>query len=113
MAKFLVDSNIPQTLNAWQNENFLYAIKLNIERDDSVIWDYAKQHALTIITKDTDFVNRIIVSIPPPKVIHFRLGNMRYSDFRIFVRDNWERISLYSLNFKLVLVYPNSIEGIK
>lgn len=113
MPKFLVDANLPQIFNLWQTDDFVYAVSLEIERDDDVIWEYAKENRLTILTRDVDFANRIIHTNPPPKVIHFRLGNIRFSDFRIFVKDHWEKITFYSLNYKLVLVYPHSIEGIK
>ncbi len=55
----------------------------------------------------------MVHSNPPPKVIHFKIGNMRYADFRKFVYQHWEKIAFYSLNYKLVLVYPHSIEGIR
>ncbi|MET7254612.1 DUF5615 family PIN-like protein [Dyadobacter fermentans] len=35
----------------------------------------------TIITKDSDFASRILISPPPPRVIHFRTGNMSMKEF--------------------------------
>ncbi len=46
--------------------------------DDRTIWEYAKAHGLTIITKDEDFqalANR--QSSIPPQVVWVRLGNCR------------------------------------
>lgn len=45
------------------------------ETDDSVVWDWAKQHGFTIVSKDTDFCQRAIVSGYPPKFIWLRVGN--------------------------------------
>jgi len=58
-----------------------------------------------------NFAHRIL-PFPPPKVIHFRIDNMRYPTFGTFMNANWQKIAFYSLNYKLVLVYADSIEGI-
>jgi predicted nuclease of predicted toxin-antitoxin system len=81
--------------------------------DDNLIWSYAKENNLTILSRDKDFADRILHSNPPPRVIHFRLGNMRYPQFRNLMKTMWEKIVFFNHNYKLVLVYPNSLEGIK
>jgi predicted nuclease of predicted toxin-antitoxin system len=43
--------------------------------DDGVIWTYARQHSLTITSKDSDFFHRSVLFGHPPKVIWIRLGN--------------------------------------
>lgn len=113
MARFLVNANLPQTFNLWQSNDFLYANSLGTDVSDSYLWNYAREHSLTILSRDKDFADRIVHSIPPPKVIHFRLGNLRYADFRLFIKEHWEKIIFYNLNYKLVLVFVHSIEGIK
>lgn len=40
---------------------------INDEMNDEEVWEYAKTNNLTIISKDSDFSNRIIVSNPPLK----------------------------------------------
>ena len=112
MGRFLVDANLPQTFNLWQSVDFVYATSLS-SIDDNYIWDYARDLSLTILTRDKDFADRIIHFSPPPKVVHFRIGNMRYAYFRSFISEHWEKIVFYNLNYKLVLVYPHSIEGIR
>jgi predicted nuclease of predicted toxin-antitoxin system len=42
--------------------------------DDNVVWGYAAQHGLTIVSKDADFHERSFVLGPPPKVIWIRRG---------------------------------------
>lgn len=43
--------------------------------DDISVWDYAKQNAMTIVSKDGDFHQRSFVYGQPPKVIWIRRGN--------------------------------------
>lgn len=80
---------------------------------DSEIWEYAKIHKLTIITKDADFSHRIIVSQPPPKIIHIRIGNMKLKDFQSFITKVWSTVEETSDNHKLVNVFIDRIEAVK
>ena len=77
MVKFLIDVNLPKKITFWSGENFLHVFDLNDEWSDSKIWEYAGLHNLSIITKDADFSDRIIISSSPPEVIHFKTGNMK------------------------------------
>ncbi len=113
MTKFLVDANLQQTYNLWQGSDFIYSVSLQIDCNDGLIWNYAKQFNLTILSRVKDFADRTLHTNPPPKVIHFRLGNMRFAQFKALIDKEWQRISFFNFNYKLVLVYPNFIEGIK
>ena len=42
---------------------------------DDAVWEYAKLHGLTIVSKDSDFFDRSVLVGAPPKVIWVRLGN--------------------------------------
>ncbi len=42
---------------------------------DGVVWEYARLHGLTIVSKDSDFYERSMRVGAPPKVIWLRLGN--------------------------------------
>lgn len=79
---------------------------------DSEVWQLARENGMTIISKDADFSNRIIVSEPPPKVIHIKTGNMRLGEFRDFAEKLWPEIQQMSERFKLVNVFNDRIEGI-
>ena len=39
------------------------------QADDSAVWKWAKQQGFTIVSKDTDFYQRVIVLGHPPKFI--------------------------------------------
>jgi predicted nuclease of predicted toxin-antitoxin system len=89
MNKYLIDANLPRKIKIWQTEDFKFVGEINDESTDSEICDYAKQNNLTIVTKDADFSHRIMVSNPPPKIIHIKIGNMRLRDFEGAIEKVW------------------------
>ncbi len=42
---------------------------------DEVVWQYALDNGLTIVSKDSDFYHRSMLLGHPPKVVWVRLGN--------------------------------------
>ncbi|WP_326936583.1 DUF5615 family PIN-like protein [Flavobacterium sp. PL11] len=77
------------------------------------MWNYAKENNLTIISKDSDFSNKIIMSSPPPKVIHIRFGNIKMNQFYNAVSKLWDDVVEMNEGYKLVNVFQNRIEGIQ
>jgi len=112
MPAFLIDANLPYKFNLWNSEKFIHVADLNEWWTDEQIWDYAKKNDLTIVSKDADFSNKIIIAKPPPRVVHLRIGNMRIKDLFEFLNRNWEKISKTSEQYKLTNVYTFKIEGI-
>lgn len=43
--------------------------------DDHLVWQYAQDHALVLVSKDADMHQRSLVFGHPPKIIWVRLGN--------------------------------------
>jgi predicted nuclease of predicted toxin-antitoxin system len=43
--------------------------------EDSLVWNYARDHGLLIVSKDADMHQRCFVFGAPPKVVWVRLGN--------------------------------------
>ena len=111
--KILIDENLPEDISCWQNPDFIHAKSLGDKVSDGDIWRFARDNNLTIISKDSDFSNRILVSNPPPRVIHMRIGNMRFQMFERFTSKYWDEILALSQTHKLVNVYLDSLEGIK
>jgi len=112
MAQFLVDANLPYYFSLWHNEQFIHQIDLGDSWTDEQIWQYAKENNLTIITKDADFSNRILLKEPPPKVIHMRIGNLKMRDFFLLITKVWEQIKVLNKDYKLVNVFQDRLEGI-
>ena len=47
---------------------------------DAAIWDYARTHDFTLVSKDSDFSQRSLLHGHPPKVVWLRLGNCTRAD---------------------------------
>lgn len=113
MAKFLIDVNLPYYFGLWNNEDYQHQNDLDPRMKDKDIWNYAKVNELTIITKDSDFSNRIIFQDPPPKVIHIKIGNCSMREFHRIIEEQWGQVINMSATHKLVNVYADKIEGIE
>ncbi len=112
MATYLIDINLPYRFAIWHSDEFIHQRDLNPEAPDAEIWAYARQNALVIVTKDRDYSDRMLLSLPPPRVIHLRVGNMRLREFHRFMGQHWERITQLSKTYKLVYVFRDRLEGI-
>jgi predicted nuclease of predicted toxin-antitoxin system len=112
MNKYLIDANLPRKIKVWQTKDFEFVAEINDEWTDSKIWDYAKLSSLTIVTKDADFSHRIMVSHPPPKIIHIKIGNMRLRDFESAIEKVWETAEKLSETHKLVNVFIDRVEAV-
>ncbi len=78
---------------------------------DSELWDLAGASQWVIVTKDTDFADRILVSVPPPWIVHLRFGNMRRKEFHRFLASVWPQVESLLPAHKLVCVYADRIEA--
>jgi predicted nuclease of predicted toxin-antitoxin system len=60
---------------------------------DSSVWDYARRHQLTIVTKDEDFQRLSTLYGPPPKIIWIRLGNCSTEQIIFLLRHRHSEIA--------------------
>ncbi len=112
MASFLIDANLPYRFSLWSGDEYVHVKDLDDTWTDSRIWRYAERHGLTIMSKDADFAERVLLHEPPPRVIHIRLGNLKMRDFHQKLSAVWSDVCDLSLEYKLVQVYQDRIEGI-
>ena len=63
--------------------------------DDSVVWNYAKENALIICSKDSDLHQRSFLLGFPPKVVWVRLGNCSTSDVEELLRRHFMAIAAF------------------
>ena len=114
MQKFLIDVNVPRVPAVWFSPVAVHAIDLQaadaLGWTDTQIWEHALENGFTIVSKDADFTQRLLVARRSPHVVHIRLGNMRLAEFRQFIEGRWARIAKLSAGFRLVDVYRNRIE---
>jgi len=112
MPKYLIDINLPYYFSLWNTDEYVHQRDLDAKASDTSIWQYAKLHGLTIITKARDYSDRILLLDPPPRIIHLRIGNMKLRDFHTLVSTHWEQVMEISKTHKLVVLFYDRIEGI-
>jgi len=110
MPRYLIDAKLPYRFSLWHGDPFLHVFDLGDNMQDSAIWNYARDNNLTIVSKDADFSDRIMLSEPPPRIIHLRIGNMRLRDLFSFLQRIWPQVEELSVSSKLVIVRPSLIE---
>ncbi len=112
MTGFLLDENLPNSLRFTPAFPVKHVRDLGQSLTDKNIWTYAKEHDLVIVTKDADFSERMLISEPPPKVIHLRFGNMRLVDFHAHLAKVWPRIEELLVTNKLINIYADRLEAV-
>jgi len=110
--KYLIDVNLPRYFSLWSSNKYEHVVNINDEMKDIEIWHYARVNKLTIVTKDADFSELMLLNAPPPRVIHIKYGNMTMQGFHKKLSKTWHDICSLSNTYKLVNVYGNHIEGI-
>jgi predicted nuclease of predicted toxin-antitoxin system len=90
--KLLVDENLAPRLAADLADLFPGSMHVSSiqmgSTPDGLIWEYAKTHRFTFLTKDRDFASLSIIRGAPPKVILLQVGNCSTSRIERIVRDN-------------------------
>lgn len=109
---FLVDVNLPKYFSFFNDNCFAFVSDINLQMSDTEIWDYALKNELVILTKDTDFYNRFLVSSTAPKIIYFQLGNFSLKQLHQYFHDNWGKIQSEIENSKLIIAKDSYIECI-
>ena len=63
--------------------------------DDAAIWDYAKSNGFTIVSKDSDFEERSILSGSPPKLIWIRARNCTTAEVESLLRAAFSSVKRF------------------
>lgn len=78
--RFLVDAQLPPALAGWLRSrgHDCAAVREVGLRDaqDSKIWQWAAENDAVIITKDDDFVSRVLTTPSGPSVVWLKVGNV-------------------------------------
>jgi predicted nuclease of predicted toxin-antitoxin system len=115
MKGFVLDENLPVRFPSTAGLTVLHVRDLGSslsDSEDSEVWAYAKAQDLVIVTKDADFADRMMMSDPPPRVVHIRIGNKRLADFTAFVSRIWPKVVALIQSHKLVSVYSTRYEAV-
>lgn len=77
--KLLLDENLSRRIVPFLQEAYAGSTQVALialeSATDLVIWEYAKTHGYTIVTRDADFLDLSIVKGQPPKIIRLRTPN--------------------------------------
>jgi predicted nuclease of predicted toxin-antitoxin system len=71
---------------------------------DPIVWDYAKDNNLMIVSKDADMHDLSLVFGSPPKVIWLRLGNCSTLQVENLLRRDFNAIKLFHEDENLSLL---------
>ena len=100
--KLLFDQNLsPRLIRALQD---LYPDSCHVRdfgleaADDSVVWAFAAEHCLIIVSKDSDFHQRSFVLGAPPKVVWIRLGNCSTEAVETILRRHVRSLETFGLD---------------
>jgi len=110
---FLFDENIPLLVNVPTALPLYSTQALGSSPTDSHIWNTAKLEDWVIVSKDTDFSHRMMLSKPPPWIIHIRVGNMRKKQFNAFIEKVWPEVEKFLPSCKIINVYADRIDAIR
>ena len=77
--KLLFDENLSHKLVRLLEDLFPNSIHVRDvdlkSADDTLVWEYAKDNGLILVSKDADMHQRSFLFGPPPKVVWVRVGN--------------------------------------
>jgi predicted nuclease of predicted toxin-antitoxin system len=90
--KLLVDENLAPRLATNLADLFPDSVHVSsVELSgtpDAVVWEYAKAHRFTFLTKDKDFASLSIIWGAPSKVVLLQTGNCSTTQIERIVRGN-------------------------
>ena len=95
--RLLADENLPPRLvrdlaDLFPDSTHVSSVGLD-STPDAIIWEYAKTHGFTFLTKDKDFANLSFAWGAPPQVILLQTGNCSTTDLIQMIRNNAIRFS--------------------
>lgn len=95
----LIDNNLSPRLSRELKEKFpgmIHVADIGLENeDDSMIWQYAQENDLHILTKDKDFNNIQSLRGFPPKIIWLRMGNVSTKYIIRRIKENYTMIEKF------------------
>ena len=100
--KLLFDQNLSPRLPQLLSD--LYPDSIHVrdvglkDATDTIIWNYAKQTGLVIISKDSDFQQRSLLFGHPPRFIWLRVGNCSVQLIHDLLRKHSAAIHTFDLS---------------
>jgi predicted nuclease of predicted toxin-antitoxin system len=111
VAGYQIDANLPSWFSLWSGGDCEFVHELGADWSDTRI--HAAANGLTIVSKDADFSDRVLLSPDGPSVIHIRAGNLTMAEFHGYLTSVWAEVCRASDRCRLVRVYRDRIESIE
>ena len=94
--KLLFDENLSPRLvqqlgDVFPGSAHVHAVRLGSASDEAV-WQYAREHGFTLVSKDADFYELSLLRDPPPKVVWIRRGNCATAQIEALLRTQVDSI---------------------
>jgi predicted nuclease of predicted toxin-antitoxin system len=97
--RLLLDQNLSRRLVGMLRDAFPDSVHVvEVELDaatDREIWEYAGEHDLIVVSKDSDFRQLAFLHGPPPKVVWLRVGNASTAQVATVLLDHADRIEVF------------------
>jgi predicted nuclease of predicted toxin-antitoxin system len=94
--KLLFDQNLSPSLVERLQDLFpgsVHVKDVHLERaPDYLVWEYARDHSLCIVTQDADFADQVVLDGFPPKVLWLRTGNSSTKQLEATLRKHASKI---------------------
>lgn len=113
MIRYLLDENLPISLVQIIGGESSHAGALPARATDDELWSHARRHNLVLLTKDADFFDRMLLQGPPPKVVWFRVGNLRKTEVEQLASRVWPQVLLLLETHDLVEIHRHKLEGLR
>jgi predicted nuclease of predicted toxin-antitoxin system len=68
------------------------------EAEDDEIWEYARAHGFTVVSKDSDYNERSTLLGHPPKVVWLRCGNQPTAHVEQLIRSRLKELRSFELD---------------
>lgn len=109
---YMVDVNLPKYFSFFNQSNFIHVADINPRMTDREIQDYAFAHNMVILTKDSDFLNYIVLFPQGPKIVYLQLGNQTLRNLHAYFELYWNKIMASLPDAKLIIAHPDNIRVI-
>ena len=113
--KLLLDENLPRSLVEPLSHMFpgsTHVAYLDmLKAQDGELWRVASERGFTIMTKDRDFADRVVLSGPPPKVIWIRIGNCTVSQIEALIESTVPLLTEFADSEFGLLILPSGFRA--
>jgi len=112
--KFLIDAHLPKRLSlflSWKGYDSLHTLDLpnqNMTKDSQINQISIDEYRI-VISKDLDFIESLLISNKPYKLIYISTGNITNNQLLEIFSQNIEKIVEYISEYRLIEITDSNI----